>query len=185
MHKLTRRNVIVTLSASSVMLCPAVLTAQADWGEVAEDRPLGQDQLLTVPAGPARIEISGLAPGQVAVIARPTTDDNYSNTGMTQFVGVLHRTEAQIAYGAANDRAGVVQDPRYLVVNLVCPHRGKAIGITGDANVPFACTDRGSRHSSDFDAAAMGTAGASDGDPMSIPDYTIEGAGTEIVLNLA
>ena len=49
MHKLSRRHVIATLSASSVLLCPALLNAQVthDWGgDVPENVPLGQDQLL-------------------------------------------------------------------------------------------------------------------------------------------
>ena len=178
MYKLSRRHVLATLSSSAVMLCPAILNAQAldlGWDDIPTTEPIGQSSLMMIEEGPADIDLSELAPGEVAVIARPTTDDAYSATGMTQYIGVLHRTEAQIAYGADNDRDGVIQVAAYLVVNLVCPHRGKAIGISGDPDRPFACTDRGARHSSEFDASGMGVDGASDGDPMSIPEYSIDG----------
>ena len=193
MHKLSRRHVIATLSASSVLLCPALLNAQVthDWGgDVPENVPLGQDQLLMLGAGPASVEVTALAPGQVAVLGRPTTDPEYSGTDMIQYVAVMRRTDAQVAFGAPNDRTGTVQDPRYYVANLVCPHRGKALGITGNPDAPFACTDQGRRHGSIFDATGFGIAGASDTEYMSIPSYAMEitesgGAVSKAVINLA
>ena len=186
MHTLTRRHVLATLSGSAVMLCPAVMNAaiaEVPWGDIETTTPVGQASTLTLDAGPAEVDVSTLQPGEVAVIARPTTDPNYTNTGMMQYVGVLRRTGEQMTYAEANDAPGTTQDPRYLVVDLLCPHRGKAIGITGDAAFPFACTDRGSRHSSDFDASGKGVAGASAGDPMIIPSYKInvKGDGTAVV----
>ncbi|MEO1641552.1 MAG: hypothetical protein AAFU41_20170 [Pseudomonadota bacterium] len=187
MHRVSRRHVIATLTSSTVLLCPAILNAQSvqlDWDNVPTDTPLGQNQLIEVAAGPATVEISALAPGEVAVIARPTEDPEYSATGMIQYIAVHHRTEAQIAFGAANDRDGTVQDPAYFVVNLVCSHRGKAIGLTGNPDAPFACTDRGSRHSSVFDASGFGVSGASEDEYLSVPDYTISANGSDVVLTL-
>ncbi|MEM8554863.1 MAG: hypothetical protein AAGF71_08585 [Pseudomonadota bacterium] len=180
MHTLTRRNVIATLSSSAVMLCPQILNARSldlleEWLDIPTTAPVGQASLVNVAAGPATLDITELGPGEVAVIARPTDDDNYSNTDMVQYVGVMRRTDEQIAYGVENDRAGEVQDPRFYVVNLLCPHRGKAIGITGDINRPFACTDRRGRHASDFSVSGEGVAGASAGeDWLSVPDHTLE-----------
>ena len=187
MYKLTRRNVIAMVPSSAVVLCPALLNAQAvdpGWGEIPTDAPVGQDRVIDLPAGPASVDISDLEPGALAVIARPSTDPEYTSTGMTQYIGVLHRTPEQIAFGAANDRAGAVQDPAYLVVNLVCTHRGKAIGFTGDADQPFACTDRGRRHSSNYNASGLGVAGASEGEYLSIPTYTLT-KGDTVILALA
>ncbi|MEN0088758.1 MAG: hypothetical protein AAF737_10035 [Pseudomonadota bacterium] len=191
MITLTRRHVLATLSGGgAVMLCPALLNAQevdlSSWAGVPTTEPLGQTSLAQVPAGRAELDISALSAGDVAVIARPDASDTFSSTGMTQYVGVLRRTEEQIAYGAENDRDGTVQDPRYLVVNLVCPHRGKAVGITGDPNRPFACTDRGSRHSSDFSASGQGVGGASEGkDWLSVPEHTLVVNDDRAVLQLA
>lgn len=189
MQKLTRRHVIATMTSSAVTLCPAILKAQttadlSSWSGTPTTEPIGQDQLITLAAGPAEVDITALGAGEVAVIARPSDSDDHSSTGMTQYVGVLRRTVEQVAYGAANDRDGTVMDENYLVVELTCPHRGKAVGITGDPNAPFACTDRGNRHSSDFDASGMGVAGASKGDPMVIPAYSIA-VGSKVVLTLA
>ncbi len=188
MHKMTRRNVIATLTSSTVLLCPALLNAQTDlatdWADIPTTEPLGQDTLISVPAGPATVDITDLEPGQVTVIARPTEDPNYASTGNTQYVAVHRRTEAQVAFGADNDRDGTVQDPAYFVVNLVCTHRGKAIGITDDPAAPFACTDRGSRHSSVYDASGFGVSGASEGEYLSIPDYTLD-TSEPVVLTLA
>ena len=188
MHKISRRHVIATLSSSTVLLCPAILNAQTvsvEWSGIPTDKPIGQNQLLEVGAGPATVEISALAPGEVAVIARPSDDPNFSSTGMTQYVAVHRRTAEQMAFGAANDRDGTVQDPNYFVANLVCTHRGKAIGLTGDPAAPFACTDRGSRHSSVYDASGFGVSGASEGEAMSIPDYSLAVAGDTVTLSLA
>lgn len=187
MYKLTRRNVIAFIPTSAVLLCPAVLNAQTvdlDWDDVPTDKPLGEDRLVTLAAGPADIDITDLEPGQVAVLARPTDDAAYSATGMIQYVAVMRRTDAQIAFGASNDPAGAVQDPGYFVVNLLCTHRGKAIGMTGNPDVPFACTDRGGRHSSNYDASGLGVSGASEGERLLVPDYTLS-TGATVVLSLA
>ncbi len=187
MYKLTRRNVIAIVPSSTLLLCPAILNAQTvdlDWDDVPTTEPIGQDKLMTVAAGPASIDVSDLEPGQVAVIARPTEDEAYASTGMTQYVAVHRRTDAQIAFGEANDRPGTVADPAYFVVNLLCTHRGKAIGMTGNPDVPFACTDRRGRHSSNYDASGFGVAGASEGEYLSIPSYTLTN-GTQVVLELA
>jgi len=186
MHKLTRRHVMATLSSSAVLLCPAILNAQTvdiDWGDIPTTTPVGQKSLLNVDVGPAQVDVTDLQAGEVAVIARPTTDETYTATGMIQYVGVLRRTADQIAFGATNDRAGTVQNPEYFVVNLLCTHRGKAIGITGDPNVPFACTDRGARHSSNYDASGHGVSGAGEDENLSIPDYSIATDGL-VVLSL-
>lgn len=188
MQKLSRRHVLATLTGSAVMLCPALLNAQgnidAEWADVPTTTPIGQDKLMELPAGAAQVDISDLAPGEVAVIARPNSADTYSATGSVQYIGVHRRTDEQIAFGADNDAPGAVKDPRFFVADLVCPHRGKAIGFTGDPAVPFACTDRGGRHSSNFNASGMGIGGASVGDPMAIPAYEIADSGGTIVLSL-
>ncbi|WP_341368317.1 hypothetical protein [Yoonia sp. BS5-3] len=188
MHKLTRRHVMLTMTGSTLMLCPAILNAQTvspEWDGLPDTTPVGEDQLINVGEGPAEVDITDLEPGQVTVIARPTTDEAYSATGQIQYVAVHYRTEAQIAFGAENDRDGTVQDPRYFVVNLVCTHRGKAIGMTGDPAAPFACLDRGDRHSSVFDASGFGIAGASEDEYLSIPDYSLTTDGDQVVLQLA
>lgn len=196
MNRLTRRHVLTTLTGGgAVMLCPALLNAQdldlGAWADIPTTTPIGQTSLMSLGEGPATVDISTLAPGEVAVIARPSASDDYAATGMMQYVGVLRRTDAQIAYGVQNDSENMVQDERYLVVELVCPHRGKAVGITGDADRPFACTDRGGRHSSEFSASGQGVAGASDAsDWLPVPDYSLEITGegsaiTSAVLILA
>lgn len=187
MQKLSRRHVLATMSSGAVMLCPAFLNAQTvtvDWAGVPTTEPIGQDTLINVEAGPAQVDISALQPGEIAVIARPTDDVNFSNTGMVQYIAVHHRTDSQVAFGEANDRDGTTQDPRYFVANLVCTHRGKAIGMTGNPDAPFACTDRGSRHSSNYDPSGKGIGGASVGEFMSIPDYTLD-TSNGVVLSLA
>lgn len=187
MHTLTRRHVIATLTGSAVLLCPAILNAQATpldlegWEGIPYDKPLGQAQTIDVDADAAEIEISALQPGEVAVIARPTTNEAYAATGMIQYIAVHHRTADQIA--AAKDRDGTVQDPAYFVVNLLCTHRGKAIGITGNPEAPFACTDRRGRHSSVYDVSGFGVSGASEDEYLSIPNYTLS-VGDNVVLQL-
>ena len=187
MYKVSRRNVIAMISTSSVMLCPALLNAQTvdlDWDDIPTTAPVGEDKLIAVAAGAARIDVTDLEPGQVAVIARPNDDPKFSSTGNTEYIAVMRRTSDQMAFGAANDRAGTVQNPEYFVVTLVCTHRGKAVGITGNADVPFACTDRGGRHSSNYDAAGFGVSGASEGEHLSIPDYSIS-VGDQVMIELA
>ncbi len=189
MHKMTRRNVIATLSGSAVLLCPALLNAQTDintaWAGIPDDRPIGEDRLISAPAGPAQVDVSDLQPGEVAVIARPTDDAAFSATGMTQYIAVHRRTAEQVAFGTANDRDGTVQNAEYFVVNLLCTHRGKAIGLTGDPAAPFACTDRGARHSSVYDATGLGVSGASEGEYLAIPEYTLEGGAGQVVVAFA
>ncbi len=187
MYKLTRRNVIAMVPSSSLLLCPAILNAQTvdlDWDDIPTTAPVGEDKLINLEAGPATVDITDLEPGQVAVVARPSEDPEYSSTGNTQYIAVMRRTDAQIAFGSENDRPGTVQDPAYFIVNLVCTHRGKAIGMTGNPDVPFACTDRGGRHSSNYDASGFGIAGASEDEYLSIPDYSLT-TGAQVVLNLA
>lgn len=189
MYKMTRRHVITTISTSAVLLCPAILNAQTnideEWADIPDDKPIGQDRLITVAEGTAEVDVSELQPGEVAVIARPTTDEDYSATGMMQYVAVHRRTADQITFGTANDRAGTVQNPDYFVVNLLCSHRGKAVGLTGNPEAPFACTDRGGRHSSIYDASGFGVSGASEGEHLSIPAYTITSDGGQVIVALA
>jgi hypothetical protein len=189
MYKMTRRQVIAMIPASTVILCPAILNAQVDidteWADIPKNAPIGQTNLMEVPAGPVEIDVSALLPGEVTVIARPTEDDAYSSTGMVQYIAIHHRTDAQVSYGAASDREGTIQNPAYFVANLVCSHRGKAIGITGNPEAPFACTDRGGRHGSIYDASGFGVAGASEGEYLSIPDYQLSVVGGSVVISLA
>jgi hypothetical protein len=189
MYKMTRRQVIAMIPASTALLCPAILNAQtdidADWADIPKNTPIGQNNLIELPAGPAEIDVSALLPGEVTVIARPTEDETYSSTGMIQYIAVHRRTDAQISFGEANDREGTIKNPAYFVANLVCSHRGKAIGITGNPEAPFACTDRGGRHGSVYDVTGLGVSGASDGEYLSIPDYEIAGANGVVIVQLA
>ena len=189
MHKMTRRQVVALIPSSTVLLCPAILNAQTniddEWADIPTNTPIGETYLVNVPEGPAEVDVSALLPGEVTVIARPTADEQYASTDMVQYIAVHHRTPAQIAYGEENDRDGTVQDPAYFVANLVCTHRGKAIGITGNPDAPFACTDRSRRHSSVFDATGLGVSGASDGEYLSIPDYQLDISDEAVVLRLS
>ncbi|MEO0487020.1 MAG: hypothetical protein AAF092_14040 [Pseudomonadota bacterium] len=187
MYKMTRRNVIATMTGSAVMLCPAILNAQSldlDWGSLPDDTPVGEDMLITLPAGPGEVDVTALEPGEVAIVARPSDDPNFTATGGVHYVAIMRRTAAQVAFGADNDPAGAVQNAEYFVVNLVCSHRGKAIGLTGDPSRPFACLDRRGRHASDYDASGFGVAGASDGESLSFPSYSIA-VGDTVVVALA
>lgn len=185
MKTITRRNVILTMTGTAISLCPAVLNAQAaefDWGEdVPTNTPRGEDQMVMLAVGETDVDISALTPGQVAVVGRPTEDPEYSNTDQIQYVAVLRRTDAQAAQGAPD---AATLDPRFYVANLVCPHRGYAIGMTGLEDAPFACTKRGSRHGSVFNAGGLGVAGKSSGDLLSVPTYAIAESGGQIVLTL-
>ncbi|MFQ6551062.1 hypothetical protein AAD018_001795 [Aestuariibius insulae] len=80
-------------------------------GRHPTDRPVAEDRLIEVEAGPVEIDIAELEPSEVAVIARPTNRPACSKTGMIQYVAVHRRTGAQGPVGMANDRAGTVQDP--------------------------------------------------------------------------
>lgn len=178
MYRLSRRNVIATVTSTSVLLCPHILSAQTldlSWDDIPTSAPIGEDALFELGAGPVDVDISALAPGEVAVIARPSDDGEFSSTGQVNYVAVLHRTDAQIAAAGDNSRAVATENPAYLVVSLVCPHRGKAVGMTGNPDLPFACTDRGRRHSSVFDAAGAGVSGASDDEELAVPPYTLAG----------
>ena len=189
MHKMTRRQVIAMIPSSTVLLCPAILNAQtnidAEWADIPTTAPVGESYLINVPAGPAEVDVTSLLPGEITVIARPTDDEAYASTGMTQYIAIHHRTAEQIDFGTANDRDGTIQNPSYFVANLVCTHRGKAIGITGNPVSPFACTDRGDRHSSIYDATGLGVSGASDGEYLSIPDYEISVTDDAVIIRLA
>ena len=172
MKKISRRHVIVTLASSAPFLCPAVLNAatSADLSSRADiptDSPVGLSQILRLNSGPARIDISELKPGDVTVIARPDDSADYAGTGQKQYVAVMRR------------------DKDYLVVELTCPHKGKAIGLTGDPKVPFACTKRGRYHSSEFDSNGLGVAGKSSGDPMIVPEHKVNSSNGKVVLKLA
>ncbi|MEM1102035.1 MAG: hypothetical protein AAGH73_10980, partial [Pseudomonadota bacterium] len=121
-------------------------------------------------------------PGEVAVLARPSSEGMFSGTGGIQYVAVHHRTAAQ---QAAASGGAAAQNPQYLVVNLVCTHRGAAIGITDDPSRPFACTRLGSRHGSVYDVSARGVAGAADdSDVLSVPAYTLSTGGA-VTIELA
>lgn len=192
MQKLTRRNIITTLTATSVLLCPAVLNAHEDedfsWGpSVDTNKPSGQDRLVMLKDRSEPVDVTDLDLGQVAVVGVPTGHPDYFSTGMVQYVAILRRSPSQIEAAQKSDRTATVEDQRYLVVNLVCPHKGFAIGITPMEDRPFACTKEGKRHHSIFDSSGFGVHGKSSGEYMSVPKYTldIEGDVTKAVLTLA
>ena len=171
MKKISRRHVIVTLASTATFLCPAVLNAAtsadlSSWANIPTNRPVGHSQILQLSSGPASIDISELKPGDVTVIARPNDSEDYSGTGQTQFVAVMRK------------------DKDYLIVELTCPHKGKAIGLTGDPKVPFACTDRGRYHSSEFDLYGVGVAGKSSGDSMVVPEHRLINSNGKVILEL-
>ena len=172
MKKISRRHVIVTLASTAAFLCPAVLKAAttadlSSWANIPTDVPMGLKQVLRLENGPQSIYISQLKPADVSVIARPNESADYAGTGQTQFVAVMRR------------------DKDYLIVELTCPHKGKAIGLTGDPKVPFACTKRGRYHSSEFDSNGLGVAGKSSGDPMIVPEHKLNSSNGKVVLELA
>ena len=172
MKKISRRNVIVTLASTAAFLCPAVLKAAttadlSSWANIPTDSPAGLSKILQLNSGPASIDISELKAGDVTVISRPNNKADYAATGQTQFVAAMRR------------------DKDYLVVELTCPHKGKAIGLTGDPKVPFACTKRGRYHSSEFDSNGLGVAGKSSGDPMIVPEHKLNSSNGKVVLELA
>ena len=171
MKKISRRHVIVTLASSAAFLCPAVLNAAtstdlSSWANIPTDSPAGLTEVLRLGKGPASIDISELKPGDVTVIARPDDSADYAGTGQTQFVAAMRR------------------DKDYLIVELTCPHKGKAVGLTGDPKVPFACTKRGRHHSSEFDSNGLGVVGKSSGDPMIIPEHKLNSSNGKVVLEL-
>ena len=172
MKEISRRHVIVTLASTATFLCPALLNAATtadltSWANIPTDSPAGLTQILRLDNGPASIDISALKPGDVTVIARPNDSADYSATGQTQFIAAMRR------------------DKDYLIVELTCPHKGKAVGLTGDPKVPFACTDRGRYHSSEFDSNGLGVAGKSSGDPMIVPEHKLTSSNGKVVLELA
>ncbi len=172
MKKISRRQVIVTLASTTTFLCPAVLKAatSADlsgWANIPTDSPAGASEILRLGSGPASIDISELKPGNVTVIARPSNSADYAGTGQTQFVAVMRK------------------DKDYLIVELTCPHKGKAVGLTGDPKVPFACTKRGRYHSSEFDSNGLGVAGKSSGDLMIVPEHQLTSSNGKVMLELA
>ena len=172
MKKISRRHVIVTLASTATLLCPSVINAATStdlsgWANIPTDSPAGVSEILRLGSGPASIDISELQPGDVIVIARPSDSADYSGTGQTQFVAAMRK------------------DKDYLIVELTCPHKGKAIGLTGDPKVPFACTKRGRYHSSEFDSSGLGVAGKSSGDPMIVPEHKLNSSDGKVVLELA
>ena len=172
MKKISRRNVIVTLSSTATFLCPAVLKAATStdlstWSNIPTDSPAGVKNILRLGNGPASIDISELKPGDITVISRPDDSADYAGTGQTQFVAAMRK------------------DKDYMVVELTCPHKGKAIGLTGDPKVPFACTKRGRYHSSEFDLNGLGVAGKSSGDRMIVPEHKLSRSNGKVVLELA
>ncbi len=172
MKKISRRHVIATLASSTTFLCPAVLNAatSADlsgWVDIPTDSPPGLKKVLRLGSGPASIDISELKPGDITVISRPNDSVDYAGTGQIQFVAAMRR----------------IKD--YLIVELTCPHKGKAVGLTGDPKVPFACTKRGRYHSSEFDSNGLGVAGKSSGDPMIVPEHKLTSSDGKVVLQLS
>ena len=171
MEKISRRHVIVTLASATTLLCPAVLKAAttadlSSWADIPTDSPAGLSKILRLGSGPSSIDISELKPGDVTVIARPDDSADYAGTGQTQFVAAMRK------------------DKDYLIVELTCPHKGKAIGLTGDPKVPFACTKRGRYHSSEFDSNGLGVAGKSSGDSMIVPEHKLTSSNGKVVLEL-
>ena len=171
MKKISRRNVIVTLASTGTFLCPALLNAAttadlSSWANIPTDSPVGLSKILRLSSGPASIDISELKPGDVTVIARPHDSADYAGTAQTQFVAAMRK------------------DKDYLIVELTCPHKGKAVGLTGDPKVPFACTKRGRSHSSEFDSNGLGVAGKSSGEPMIIPEHKLNSSNGKVILEL-
>mgnify|MGYP001267014566 CR=1 FL=1 len=76
------------------------------------------------------------------------------------------------------------RDKGYLIVELPCPHKGKAIGLTGDPKVPFACTDRGRYHSSEFDSNGLGVAGKSLEDKLVVPEHKLTNSERKVTLEI-
>ena len=193
MQKLTRRNVITTLTASSIILCPAVLNAHDDedfsWGpSIDTSKPSGQDRLVLLKGRSEPVDISDTLPlDRLQLLAFLRTIKIILAPGWCSMLLFLRRTSSQIEAAKKNDRTGKVKDPRYFVVNLICPHKGFAIGITSMENRPFACTKEGDRHHSIFDSSGFGVHGKSSGEYMSVPEYTldIETDNTKAVLTLA
>ena len=116
MEKVSRRHVIVTLASTATLLCPAVLKAAttadlSSWADIPTDSPAGLSKILRLGSGPSRIDISELKPGDVTVIARPNDSADYAGTGQTQFVAAMRK------------------DKDYLIVELTCPHKGKAFPL--------------------------------------------------------
>ena len=171
MKKISRRHVIVTIASTATFLCPAVVNAatSADlsgWANIPTDSPVGVSKILQLGSGPASIDISELKSGDVTVFARPNNKADYAATGQTQFIAALRR------------------DKDYLIVELTCPHKGKALGLTGDPKVPFACTDRGRYHSSEFDSNGLGVAGKSSGDQMIVPEHKLTKSTGKVILEI-
>ena len=149
------------------MLKAATTSDLSNWANIPTESPAGLSQIVRLGSGPASIDISELKPGDITVIARPNDSADYAATGQTQFVAAMRR------------------DKNYLIVELTCPHKGKAIGLTGDPKVPFACTDRGRYHSSEFDSNGLGVAGKSSGDYMIVPEHKLTSSNGIVVLELA
>jgi hypothetical protein len=76
------------------------------------------------------------------------------------------------------------RDKDYLIVELLCPHKGKAIGLTGDPKAPFACTKRVKLTRVMLTTFGLGVAGKSSGDPMIIPKHKLNSSNGKVVLEL-
>ena len=67
MQKLTRRNVLTTLTASSILLCPAVLNAHEDEDfslgpNIDTSKPTGQDKLVMLTDRAEPVDVTELGP---------------------------------------------------------------------------------------------------------------------------
>ncbi|MGR3466257.1 MAG: hypothetical protein ACU0CI_00135 [Shimia sp.] len=188
MKTLTRRHVIAQIGGAGLVLCPAVLNAQTialSWPDGTDDEtPVGQARTVEISGAGETVDVSDLMPGEVAVLSMPSDDPTWSGTNGIRYVAVHRRTEGQIASAEANARDGDTQNPAWFVAELVCPHRGAAIGITDDPDVPFACTRRSSRHGGNFDASGLGIAGGAEGDYMSVPGYDLTIDGDTVTVTL-
>lgn len=140
--KITRRHVLKAGASIGVGCCMS-----ATGVAVAQRRgalPTGQSgDILTLDTS-VSYDLSAMAPGDMVAF----------QDGIN-FVGVVHRTDAQIEAAQGNeslsaaDDADIVIDPRFLVVNLRCEHRGCQVGYTGEADTMFQCPC----HRTSFDSA--------------------------------
>jgi len=177
-----RRDVLMTLGAgAAISLCPSILKASAaldfEWERgIDASAPQGQAQTVSL-EGVTSVDVANLQPGDVLVVQRDAAGNAaYENLNFKQNIAILYRTDEQIAL-AANDEskspqadADRVTDPRYLVVDLLCPHRDWAVGISPHGELPFNCM----KHNSKFDTSGRAFDGRADNN-LKIPDYTISG----------
>ena len=62
--------------------------------------------------------------------------------------------------------------------------RAWEVGPNNSPKVPFACTDRGSYQSSEFDFNGEGVAGKSSGDPMVVPEDRFTNSNRKVILEI-